>query len=76
MWTFVEPQEPFIVKEHADLRVLSLGITNDTDALLVDTYGVTPLVLRTIKRYGLPIIRDTARDTYLRVIRVKIRINQ
>ena len=68
---FVEVEQPLVIKEHEDLRRLPAELTYDTDALLVGTHGNTPLVLRTLNRYGLPLIRGTASEAYLRALRVK-----
>ncbi|MFO7898182.1 MAG: hypothetical protein R6V58_03875 [Planctomycetota bacterium] len=68
---FVDIREPFLVKEHADLRRLPGIVTRDTDALLIGKEGVTPLILRTIDRYGLPVIRPGASGDFLRALRVK-----
>ena len=45
---FVQMEQPLVIKEHGDLRRLPAELTYDTDALLVGTHGVTPLILRTL----------------------------
>jgi len=68
---FVQMDQPLVIKEHEDLRRLPAEVTCDTDALLVGTQGVTPLVLRTLKRYRLPVVRGTASQAFLRALRVR-----
>jgi len=68
---FVEIDEPLLVREHADLRRLPAQLTYDTDALLVGSVGVTPLILRTLNRYGLPLIYGRAAEAYLRALRAR-----
>jgi len=67
---FLQIDEPLVVKEHADLRRLSGDLTYDTDALLVESVGDAPLILRTLSRYGLPLIHGKTAEAYLRALRV------
>jgi len=53
--SFVRVEEPLVVKGHADLRRLSAELTYDTDALLVESVGVTPLILRTLGGYAMSV---------------------
>jgi len=68
---FVQMEQPLVIKEHEDLRRLPAELTHHTDALLVGTHGVTPLLLRTLNRYRLPVVRGTASDVFLRALRVR-----
>jgi len=68
---FVQMDEPLLVQDHADLRRLSAELTYDTDALLVKGVGATPLILRTLSRYGLPLISGAAAESYLRGLRAR-----
>lgn len=68
---FVEIDDLFIIKEHADVRRLPAELTHDTDALLVGTYGRTPLLRRALERFGVPLIRGPAQEAYLRALRVR-----
>lgn len=68
---FVKIEDPLVVQEHQDLRKLPRELSYDTDALLVGTIGLAPLELRTLERYGLPIITDRISTDFLRALRVK-----
>ena len=78
---FVRLEDPLIIKEHRDLRRLRAELSRDVDALLVGTIGRTPLELRTLSRYNLPMIgrsvynlptlRAAASANFLRALRVK-----
>ena len=67
---FVRIEEPFIIKEHKDFRRLPRELDYDIDAILVGTKGTSPLELKTLSRFGIPIIRRADPD-YLRALRVK-----
>jgi L-fucose isomerase-like protein len=68
---FVRLEDPFIIEEHEDLRRLPGELSRDVDALLVGTIGRTPLELRTLSRYGLPVITAATSANFLRALRVK-----
>jgi len=68
---FVHVEPPLVIKKHEDLRRLPAELTYDTDALLVRTQGATPLVLRTLQRYGLPVLRRAPGEAYLRALRTR-----
>jgi len=67
---FVRLADPLVVENHQDLRRLPAELSWDIDALLVETIGQTPLVLRTLSRYGLPILKDAPSEDLLRSLRV------
>ncbi len=67
---FVVIEEPFIIKEHRDLRRLPREIDYDIDAILLGSLGAMPLEERYISRLGIPIIKRADPD-YLRALRVK-----
>jgi len=78
---FVRVEEPIIVSQHSDLMGVPAALNYDIDALLVGSVGNTPLELRTLSLYGLPMIghaassvptlRDTPSTEFLRALRVK-----
>ncbi|MEA3345196.1 MAG: hypothetical protein U9Q78_02955, partial [Chloroflexota bacterium] len=78
---FVHLEDPLIIEEHEDLRRLPTKLSYDVDALLVGMVGRTPLELRTLSRYGLPMIARSVSDLpmiraeasadFLRALRVK-----
>jgi len=68
---FLQVEEPFIVKEHADVRRLPAQLTYDTDALLVGSYAVTPLLKRALERFGLPLLQGRIEDACLRALRTR-----
>jgi len=73
---FVQIEAPLVVKEHADLRRLPGAITHDTDALLVKLSGNTPVILRSLKRYGLPLWHAAPDEATLRAFRAKKLLRQ
>ena len=68
---FVEVETPLVIKEEADIRRLPRELTHDADALLMAADGNTPLITRTLKRYGLPMIGGTPTAASLRALRAK-----
>ena len=67
---FVKVEKPFIVKEQRDLRKIPKVLNYDIDAILLGSRGVLPLEVRTISKYGIPIIRKADSD-FLRALRVR-----
>jgi len=68
---FVEMEEPFVVREHRDLRKLPGELRYDVDALLVGTLGAVPLEVRYLERFGLPILKGDVGSDFLRALRVR-----
>lgn len=68
---FVRVEAPLVIKEHADLRRLPGAITHDTDALLVKLSANTPVILRALKRYGVPLWHAAPDEATLRAFRAK-----
>jgi len=67
---FVKVEEPFVIKEQKDLRMVPRILDYDVDAILLRSRGARPLEIRTIARYGIPIIRRADSD-FLRALRVR-----
>ena len=67
---FVKIDTPYIIYNHRDLRLLPRHLTYDIDAFLVGRIGDVPLILRSIERYGLPLIYR-ADNKFLRALHVK-----
>ena len=76
---FVEVEAPLIIKEHKDMRRIPSELTYDVDALLVGSYGSTPLEMFTLSRYRLPILTKSQIELlgskqitdFVRALRVK-----
>ncbi len=67
---FVEVESPYIIYTHRDIRLLPKHITYDIDAFLIGKIGNIPLILRSIEKYGLPLIYKPD-NKFLRALHVK-----
>jgi len=73
---FVQIEDPYLIKEHRDLRQLASELTYDVDALLVGSIGSRPWEQFTLSQYGLPIITGPVSGDFLGALRVKRFLHQ